>query len=165
MQTQNHNAMLCVGQSSQGVSLFPMGMVKQYNCPSHFMNTVDFTKHQFYKHTVQMKLRSAHHANILLEPELKEIRNFVEESAADFLDNVIQMKHSEFFITESWLNLCGKDGFQKIHNHSNSIISGTLYLKSEEGHPVLEFWKMRQEDTPFISLTEHYINGNPNQLN
>lgn len=155
--------MLCVGESPLGgVPLFPTGMVKQYDAPSHFMDMVDLTKFQFYKHTIQEKLRSAQHSSILFEPELKEILDFVEESAKDFLDSVIQMEYEEFFVTESWINISGKDGFQKIHNHSNSIISGTLYLKSEDGHPVLEFWKQRQEDTPFISLREHYINGNPN---
>ena len=39
-----------------------------------------FNKLKLYNHSVQMKLRSAQHSNILLEPELKEIRNFVEEN-------------------------------------------------------------------------------------
>ena len=44
----------------------------------------------------------------------------------------------------------------------DSIISGTLYLKSEEKHPPLEFKKQKMEFEPFISLTEHYKKGNPN---
>ena len=145
-----------------GVPLFPTGMVKQYHAPSHFLDTVDLTNVSFEKFAGQTKLRSEKFYNILLEPEFKEVHDFVEESAKDFLDNVMQIEYEEFFVTESWLNISGKGGYQKIHNHSNSIISGTLYLKSEEGHPPLNFRKQKMEFEPFISLTEHYKKGNPN---
>ena len=145
-----------------GVPLFPTGMVKQYHAPSHFLDTVDLTNVSFEKFSGQTKLRSEKFYNILLEPEFKEVHDFVEESAKDFLDNVMQIEYEEFFVTESWLNISGKGGYQKIHNHSNSIISGTLYLKSEEGHPPLNFRKQKMEFEPFISLTEHYKKGNPN---
>ena len=145
-----------------GVPLFPTGMVKQYHSSSHFLDTVDLTNVSFEKFAGQTKLRSEKFYNILLEPEFKEVHDFVEESAKDFLDNVMQIEYEEFFVTESWLNISGKGGYQKIHNHSNSIISGTLYLKSEEGHPPLNFRKQKMEFEPFISLTEHYKKGNPN---
>ena len=145
-----------------GVPLFPTGMVKQYHAPSHLLDTVDLTNVSFEKFSGQTKLRSEKFYNILLEPEFKEVHDFVEESAKDFLDNVMQIEYEEFFVTESWLNISGKGGYQKIHNHSNSIISGTLYLKSEEGHPPLNFRKQKMEFEPFISLTEHYKKGNPN---
>ena len=145
-----------------GVPLFPTGMVKQYHSSSHFLDTVDLTNVTFEKFSGQTKLRSEKFYNILLEPEFKEVHDFVEESAKDFLDNVMQIEYDEFFVTESWLNISGKDGYQKVHNHSNSIISGTLYLKSEEGHTPLDFKKQKMEFGPFISLTEHYKKGNPN---
>ena len=145
-----------------GVPLFPTGMVKQYHSSSHFLDTVDLTNVTFEKFSGQTKLRSEKFYNILLEPEFKEIHDFVKSSAEDFLDNVLELEYEEFFVTESWLNISGKGGYQKIHNHSNSIISGTLYLKSEEGHPPLNFRKQKMEFEPFISLTEHYKKGNPN---
>ena len=145
-----------------GVPLFPTGMVKQYHAPSHFLDTVDLTNVSFEKFSGQTKLRSEKFYNILLEPEFKEIHDFVKSSAQDFLHNVLELEYEEFFVTESWLNISGKGGYQKVHNHSNSIISGTLYLKSEEGHPPLDFKKQKMEFGPFISLTEHYKKGNPN---
>ena len=90
------------------------------------------------------------------------MKAWIQECAEDFLDNALEMEYEEFFFTESWLNISGKGGYQKVHNHSNSIISGTLYLKSEEKHPPLEFKKQKMEFEPFISLTEHYKKGNPN---
>ena len=145
-----------------GVPIFPTGIVKQYDAPRPFMNTLDLTKFTFEKFEGQTKFRTQKFNNILLHPEFDEVRQFVEESAKDFLDNELQMDYEEFFITDSWLNISAKGGYQKIHNHSNSIISGTLYLKSEDDHPPLTFKKQKMEFEPFISLKEHYRMGNPN---
>ena len=73
----------------------------------------------------------------------------------------MKIQYEEFFLTDSWLNISQKGGYQKVHNHSNSIVSGTLYLKSVPEHPPLNFKKQKAEDGPFISLTEHFKNGNP----
>jgi uncharacterized protein (TIGR02466 family) len=145
-----------------GVPLFPTGMVQPYTAPKSFMNTLDFSKLTFERFDGQTKLRTKKFNNILLQPEFQEVKAWIQECAEDFLDNVLEMEYEEFFFTESWLNISGKGGYQKVHNHSNSIISGTLYLKSEEGHPPLEFKKQKMEFEPFISLTEHYKKGNPN---
>ena len=145
-----------------GVPIFPTGIVKQYDAPRPFMQTLDLTKFTFEKFGGQTKLRTQKYNNILLHPEFDEVRTFIEESAKDFLDNEMQMDYEEFFITDSWLNISAKGGYQKIHNHSNSIISGTLYLKSEDDHPPLTFKKQKMEFEPFISLAEHYRIGNPN---
>jgi uncharacterized protein (TIGR02466 family) len=145
-----------------GVPLFPNGIVKPYTAPKSFMNTLDLSSFEFEKFAGQTKLRTRKFINILLHPEFKEIKEWVQECAEDFLDTVLQIEYEEFFFTESWLNISGKGGYQNVHNHSNSIISGTLYLKSEEGHPPLEFKKQKMEFEPFISLTEHYKKGNPN---
>ena len=145
-----------------GIPLFPTGIVKPYTAPKSFMNTLDFSKFTFEKFDGQTKLRTQKFNNILLHPDFKEVKEWIQERAEDFLDNALEMEYEEFFFTESWLNISSKGGYQKVHNHSNSIISGTLYLKSEEKHPPLEFRKQKMEFEPFISLTEHYKKGNPN---
>ena len=145
-----------------GIPLFPTGIVQPYTAPKSFMNTLDFSKLTFERFDGQTKLRTQKFNNILLHSEFQEVKAWIQECAEDFLDNALEMEYEEFFFTESWLNISGKGGYQKVHNHSNSIISGTLYLKSEEKHPPLEFRKQKMEFEPFISLTEHYKKGNPN---
>ena len=145
-----------------GIPLFPTGIVQPYTAPKSFMNTLDFSKLTFERFDGQTKLRTQKFNNILLHSEFQEVKAWIQECAEDFLDNALEMEYEEFFFTESWLNISGKGGYQKVHNHSNSIISGTLYLKSEEKHPPLEFKKQKMEFEPFISLTEHYKKGNPN---
>ena len=145
-----------------GIPLFPSGMVQLYEAPKSFMKTLDLSKVTFEKFDGQTKLRTEKFNNILLHPEFEEVKAWIQEMAEDFLTHVLQIEYEEFFFTESWINISGKGGYQKVHNHSNSIISGTLYLKSEKGHPPLEFKKQKMEFEPFISLTEHYEKGNPN---
>ena len=145
-----------------GIPLFPTGMVKPYNAPKSFFKNLNLSQFEFERFKGQTKVRTEKFNNILLHPDFIEIKNWIQECAEDFLDNVLQIEYEEFFFTESWLNISGKGGYQKVHNHSNSIISGTLYLKSEEQHPPLEFKKQKMKFEPFISLTEHYKKGNPN---
>ena len=144
------------------IPIFPTGMVNQYLTPKSFMDDLDLSRLEFEKFKGATKLRTKKFNNLLLQPEFKEMKVWVEECAKDFLDNVLKMEYEEFFLTESWMNISGKGGYQRIHNHANSIISGVLYLKSEPGHPPLKFNKYKMETRPFISLGEHYKKTNPN---
>ena len=145
-----------------GVPIFPTGIVKQYNSPIPFVETIDLQQFSYETFKGSTKLRTAKFQNILLDPALKDIATWIKMQAKDYLDNELGLEYEEFFFSESWLNISGKGGEQGIHNHSNSIISGTYYLKSEDGHPPLEFYRSKYDSVPFISLTEHYKQGNPN---
>ena len=145
-----------------GVPIFPSGIVKQYISPIPFGDNTDLTKFTYEQFKGSTKLRTEKFKNILLDPSLKDLKTWIEIQAKDYLDNELGIDYEEFFFSESWININGKGGDQKVHNHSNSIISGTYYLKSLDGHPPLDFHKVKSENEPFISLTEHYAQGNPN---
>jgi uncharacterized protein (TIGR02466 family) len=151
-----------VENNMSGVPIFPTGIVKQYNSPIPFMETIDLNQFSYETFKGSTKLRTEKYLNILLNPAMKDIATWIEMQAKDYLDNELGLEYEEFFFSESWLNISGKGGKQGIHNHSNSIISGTYYLKSEDGHPPLEFYRSKYDSVPFISLTEHYKQGNPN---
>jgi uncharacterized protein (TIGR02466 family) len=144
-----------------GVPIFPAGIVKQYISPIPFYDTIDLSSFSYETYKGSTKLRTEKFVNILLDPSLKDIATWIEMQAKDYLDNELGIEYEEFFFSESWININGKGGEQKVHNHSNSIISGTYYLKSLDGHPPLDFHKVKNEAEPFISLTEHFKQGNP----
>ena len=144
------------------VPIFPSGIVKQYISPIPFGDNTDLTKFTYEQFKGSTKLRTEKFKNILLDPSLKDLKTWIEIQAKDYLDNELGIDYEEFFFSESWININGKGGDQKVHNHSNAIISGTYYLKSLDGHPPLDFHKVKSENEPFISLTEHYAQGNPN---
>ena len=81
------------------------------------MNNLDLSLFEFEQFDGQTKLRTRKFNNLLLHPEFKEVKEWVQECAEDFLTNVLQIEYEEFFFTESWLNISGKGGYQKIHNH------------------------------------------------
>ena len=145
-----------------GAPIFPSGIVKQYISPIPFGDNTDLTKFTYEQFKGSTKLRTEKFKNILLDSSLKDLKTWIEIQAKDYLDNELGMDYEEFFFSESWININGKCGDQKVHNHSNAIISGTYYLKSLDGHPPLDFHKVKSENEPFISLTEHYAQGNPN---
>ena len=123
---------------------------------------MDLSEFVYEQYKGSTKIRTEKFNNILLDLSLKDLKNWIEIQAKDYLDNELCMDYEEFFFSESWININGKGGEQKVHNHSNSIISGTYYLKSEEKHPPLTFHKVKHEMEPFISLIEHYKQENPN---
>ena len=141
-----------------GIPLFPASVLKSYTAPKSFIDNLDLT--EFAGVNVNSHLNK--HMNILIQPKFEEIRIWVEECAKDYLDNVLELEYEEFFLTSSWVNIMSRGGYQSVHNHANSIISGVLYLKSEPGHPPLKFNKYKMETRPFISLGEHYKKTNPN---
>ena len=141
-----------------GIPIFPASVIKPYTAPKSFIDNLDLTEFA----GVNVNNHIGKFSNILLRPKFEEIRIWIEECAKDYLDNVLELEYEEFFFTSSWVNIMSKGEHYLIHNHSNSILSGVLYLKSEPEHPPLEFKKQKMEFEPFISLTEHYKKGNPN---
>ena len=74
-----------------GVPIFPTGMVKQYLTPKSFMDDLDLSRFTFEKFKGQTKLRTKKFNNLLLQPEFKEMKIWVEICAKDFLDNVLEL--------------------------------------------------------------------------
>lgn len=58
-----------------------------------------------------------------LEIELLNASNFVYQKVLNY--------DEDLKITNAWINECSIGGFQDIHNHCNSILSGTVYLRTD----------------------------------
>lgn len=56
------------------------------------------------------------------------VRNYLNQYRAEILGVV----KNELEITESWVNFCQKGRGHHIHNHFNSVVSGTFYLDVPE---------------------------------
>ncbi len=73
-----------------------------------------------------------------------EVVDPAKDEAFSRLDNILRSQAAEFgktlfgeelrwSIKEMWFNIMDTGGFQSIHNHANSIISGVIYLT--KAHP------------------------------
>ena len=63
--------------------------------------------------------------------ELKDLGDRIIESA-NFVYRDVMNHDTELRVTNAWFNECGVGGRQFMHNHCNSVISGTLYLRVDE---------------------------------
>lgn len=66
---------------------------------------------------------------ILDDPMVADVKKKVMNQLNEFLLNYLDVdpKH-EFYITTSWMNRYQKNHYAQMHYHSNSLISGVLYL-------------------------------------
>jgi uncharacterized protein (TIGR02466 family) len=80
--------------------------------------------------------------SIFRKKEFKSFKQWCEKSCEKFITEVLGYKLEDgVFVTDSWINVCNKDGFQQPHFHTNSFISGTYYVNFDKdlGHSPLTF--------------------------
>jgi uncharacterized protein (TIGR02466 family) len=74
-----------------------------------------------------------------------------------YFDNVFQSKNNVTpIITQSWLNWNEKNQGHHIHRHSNSVLSGVLYIKANREVDTIKFYK---DNNPMIELTPEVVNA------
>ena len=81
---------------------------------------------------------------------------FLLNSCMFYINEIIGNEVEELIITDCWINICDKNGYQPFHNHANSYISGTYYLNYDsEKHSQLKVNNpsaFKDYGTPFIEL-------------
>ena len=98
-----------------------------------------------------------HGQNLLDDPLLLELRNFIFDSSNHFLVNTFGLTNS-IHIANSWINISSPSSSQAFHSHANSLISGTYYISFDSSiHPSLVLRHPRPqcsfsayEDMPFL---------------
>ena len=61
----------------------------------------------------------------------KSLKNIFEKCIKEYVERTYAPKNDiQFPITQSWLNITGKDMYHHIHQHPNSFFSGVFYLKT-----------------------------------
>jgi uncharacterized protein (TIGR02466 family) len=85
----------------------------------------------------------------LNNPELNDIRLFIEKQLLVYIDKVLKPKNRvEFFITNSWLNYNKPNDYHHRHYHTNSILSGVFYFVTGEKDSIA-FYAPRESEINF----------------
>lgn len=87
---------------------------------------------------------------ILDDSELSYLKNFLETKANDYYQDILGFKES-LYISDSWINICKKGGYQPDHYHSNCVVSGTLYVQIGEGYSPITFRNPRTNNQPLTN--------------
>jgi uncharacterized protein (TIGR02466 family) len=78
--------------------------------------------------------------DLLEEPGWEKFHEWIKDCTLHYITDTLGYKCDNVVITDCWLNKCDYAGFQFMHCHSNSFISGTYYVNFETGkHPHLGF--------------------------
>lgn len=80
--------------------------------------------------------------DVLDRPEYNHIRSIIMKEIETYVREVFCVNNNiEFYITNSWINI-NRPGDQSVpHNHNNSLISGVLYLKTNERSGDIIFYR------------------------
>ena len=66
-------------------------------------------------------------------PTLEPLRRTLQDAGTFVYRELMNFSASgPMRLTSAWFNLCGIGGSQSAHNHTNSLLSGTLYLHADE---------------------------------
>lgn len=88
---------------------------------------------------------------ILDNVKVKKLRKFVEDSLNEYFQEVYKPeKGVGLRITQSWLNYTDKGQFHHKHSHSNSFLSGVLYVNADPLLDKIIFFKDIQKNIDII---------------
>jgi uncharacterized protein (TIGR02466 family) len=91
--------------------------------------------------------------NVLDDPELSDIRKFVDESLEWYVDNIQKPKDKfEVYLTQSFVNLISNGQGHHVHTHPNSYVSGVLYIQANQDNDSITFLGEAAACPKFFSL-------------
>jgi uncharacterized protein (TIGR02466 family) len=67
---------------------------------------------------------------LLEDANLANLKNEILQALRQYMD--LMKYDKEIYITQSWLNYTAKGQYHHKHNHTNSFLSGVLYIETDE---------------------------------
>jgi uncharacterized protein (TIGR02466 family) len=99
--------------------------------------------------------RTTSSSRILDEPELEEIRAFIESSLQEILLRIYNPGTTcGLRITQSWCSYIEGGGYHLMHSHPNSFLSGVFYFKADPKRDSIRFF--RHEHQPYMFPTARW---------
>lgn len=121
-------------------SIFPSPVTK-FKVPDELMTHVPSLKLRLSENPQSVVGRTiAENRYILDNLEYKNLRHWILQRVQEFASNVLTINQT-MLLTQSWVNKNGPGEYTRPHSHSNSIISGILYMDVPEGNSTTIFHK------------------------
>ena len=101
------------------------------------------------------------YSDILELPEYQEIKQSIIDTVSVYT-NTLKIDNNNLSFLDSWLNLYNQHGYQDLHNHHDSMLSGVFYIKSV-GNKDFVFqspWHFQQAKLP--NYTEQNLKNSHN---
>lgn len=131
--------------------IFPAGAVVRYRNENHKDIRIDDL--EFLENFGSLTQSTSQDRNILKEDRFKTLGKYLEGCVKDYLDNVIGYDYERFSIVHSWVNRAPEGGYQRMHFHGNSVVSGVYYLKADPKQSApLMFEKPEINTSPYLAI-------------
>lgn len=130
--------------------LFPAGVVARYVNSGH--QPVELGDLTFQANYGSNTESTNSEKNILDEPRFAELTDFLHGCIQDYLDNIVCYEYESFTIVHAWVNKAPQGGFQRLHFHGNSVISGVYYLQASRDNAPLVFEKTEINTSPYLAI-------------
>ena len=75
-------------------------------------------------------------------PGLEQLKVGIKQHVDTYTKKIMQAPY-EVYLTNSWKNLTSQNEQHIMHNHTNSVISGVLYIKSSYIQPTISFHRIQ----------------------
>jgi uncharacterized protein (TIGR02466 family) len=144
------------------LQLFPKPvLIAKY--PEDLSKELEYVQNLEYKlndeKTQEVYSKQSTNTFLLDEPELIEIRKFIDAYLKFYVNNILSYSN-ELIITQSWTNICEKGKKHHEHVHPNSIVSGVFYFQINEKLPPIEFKNSNAYSSSLVIETKTSNNFN-----
>jgi uncharacterized protein (TIGR02466 family) len=105
-------------------------------------------------------------SNLKHSSDVKSLLDTIKKRAEDFCTSLgedLFGQQLKWKIMNMWKNSLNKNGFQYVHNHCNSFISGIIYVNLPKGSPKTKFY--RPETLSHFIFSNYNTNSKTNIFN
>lgn len=98
--------------------------------------------------------------DVLKDKRLKSLHSFCLKTANEYMQEIIRPADDcNLYVTQSWLNKTVKGAFHHKHWHSNSILSGVLYINANEESDRIYFTNPVQESSIQFKVADYTLDN------
>ena len=142
----------------QELNIFPTTLGVDFISLDQYINNINIwiDKNKSSSNDKSKFLKHYQEFPILDNLKFKSLKNDIENKANIYYKNFLGFRE-ELYVSDSWLNVCEKGGYQPDHYHTNCVVSGTLYISINEKSPSIKFKNPRllsYPTTPEIKCEE-----------
>ena len=99
--------------------------------------------------------------HVLDAPEMRSIRSFIAEHIKLFARKIISVNEQlEFYVTQSWINYTRPGQCHHRHFHTNSLISGVLYVSAVKEIDRIYFFRSPTAEISAGNREENWYTAN-----
>ncbi len=85
--------------------------------------------------------RTSIDSNIINNKQFSSLRKELNKIVKDYFNKIICPSNNiKPYITQSWLNYTDTNQYHHIHNHSNSLVSGIVYMNADKDNDKVRFY-------------------------